>query len=83
MRIERASAQTMAEEMAARWWGKKDLGEARLRPYTVESCPLVPWAVLASSRRRRITSGERAPVDSVASRQAPGEALRGQPDFVI
>ena len=58
MRIERASAQTMAEEMAARWWGKKDLGEARLRPYTVESCPLVPWAVLASSRRRRITSGE-------------------------
>ena len=50
MRIERASAQTMAEEMAARWWGKKDLGEARLRPYTVESCPLVPLAVLASSR---------------------------------
>ena len=32
MRIERASAQTMAEEMAARWWGKKDLGEARLSP---------------------------------------------------
>ena len=46
MRMERASAQTMAEEMAARWWGngKKDLGEARLSPYTVESCPLVPWA---------------------------------------
>ena len=31
LRIERASAQTMAEEMAARWWGKKDLGEARPR----------------------------------------------------
>jgi hypothetical protein len=37
LRMERASAQTMAEEMAARWWGKKDLGEARLSPYTVES----------------------------------------------
>ena len=48
--MERASAQTMAEEMAARWWGKKDLGEARLSPYTVESCPLVPWAVLARRR---------------------------------
>ena len=35
----------------------------------MESCPLVPWAVLASSRRRRITSGERAPVDSVTSRE--------------
>jgi hypothetical protein len=24
MRIERASARTMEEEIAARWWGKKD-----------------------------------------------------------
>ena len=36
----RIGANKMAEEMAARWWGKKDLGEARLSPYTVESCPL-------------------------------------------
>ena len=28
LRIERASARTIEEEMAARWWGKKD-GEAR------------------------------------------------------
>lgn len=50
--------------MAARWWGKKDLGEARLSPYTVESCPLVPWAVLASSangeREADHVGGERA-----------------------
>ena len=29
LRIERASARTMEEEIAARWWGKKDWGEAR------------------------------------------------------
>jgi hypothetical protein len=29
LRIERASARTIEEEMAARWWGKKDWGEAR------------------------------------------------------
>ena len=68
LRIERASARTMEEEIAARWWGKKDWGEARPSPYTVESTPSVPCAALASSLRRRITAGERAPVDSVASK---------------
>jgi len=29
LRVERASARTMAEEIAARWWGEKDWGEAR------------------------------------------------------
>jgi hypothetical protein len=58
----------MEEEIAARWWGEKDWGEARPSPYTVESTPSVPCAALASSLRRRITAGERAPVDSVASK---------------
>ena len=53
LRIERASARTIEEEMAARWWGKKDWGEARPSPYTVESTPSVPCAALASSLRRR------------------------------
>ena len=48
LRIERASARTMEEEMAARWWGKKDWGEERPSPYTVESTPSVPCAALAS-----------------------------------
>ena len=52
--------------MAARWWGKKDWGEERPTPYTVESTPpthnrepydtrivSVPCAALASSLRRR------------------------------
>jgi hypothetical protein len=39
LRMERASARTMAEEMAARWCGKKDWGEARPSPYWEESCP--------------------------------------------
>ena len=69
LRIERASARTMEEEIAARWWGKKNWGEARPSPYTVESTPSVPCVALASSLRRRITAGERAPVDSVALRQ--------------
>ena len=30
--MERASAQTMAEEMAARWWGKKELGRGAAEP---------------------------------------------------
>ena len=42
LRIARASARMITEEMAARWCGKKDRGEAaRLRPYGVESWP---WA---------------------------------------
>ena len=53
LRIERASARTMEEEMAARWWGKKDWGEERPSSYTVESTPSVPCAALASSLRRR------------------------------
>ena len=48
LRMERASARTMAEEMAARWCGKKDWGEARPSPYWVESCPAVPCVALAS-----------------------------------
>ena len=39
MRIVRASARTMAQETAARWCWKKDWGNARPRPYWVESCP--------------------------------------------
>ena len=62
LRMERASARTMAEEMAARWCGKKDWGEARPSPYWVESCPAVPCVALASVFRRRITGRERAPV---------------------
>ena len=37
LRIERASARTIEEEMAARWWGKKDWGEARPSPYSVRA----------------------------------------------
>ena len=67
LRIERASARTMEEEIAASEvvGGKQDWGEARPSPYTVESTPSVPCAALPSSLRRRITAGERAPVDSV------------------
>ena len=68
LRIARASARTMADETAARWCGKKDWGEARPRPYGVESCPWTSCVDLASALRRRITAGERAPVDSEASR---------------
>ena len=66
LRMERASARTMAEEMAARWCGKKDWGEARPSPYCVESCPVAPCVAFASAFRRRITGGgarQRAPVD--------------------
>ena len=46
--MERASAQTMAEEMAARWWGKKDLGEALLSPYTC-------WRPFTLAHKRALT----------------------------
>ena len=49
LRMERASARTMAEEMAARWCGKKDWGEARPSPYCVESCPVAPCVAFASA----------------------------------
>ena len=75
LRMERASARTMAEEMAARWCGKKDWGEARPSPYWVESCPAVPCVALASVFRRRITGRERAPVDSVGGEQVHDVAL--------
>ena len=58
----------MAHETAARWCWKKDWGDARPRPYWVESCPCGPAADLSSTWRRRITPGARAPVFSEQSK---------------
>ena len=47
-------ADEMAHETAARWCEKKDWGDARPRPYWVESCPCASLVDLSSAWRRRI-----------------------------
>jgi len=59
----------MAHETAARWCGKKDWGDARPRPYWVESCPYASLVDLSSTWRRRMTSGVRAPQSSGLRRE--------------
>ena len=61
----RASAHTMAVEMADRWWRRNDLGEARPVPYTVASCPSGEATRLARARKRRTVLLLSAPDDSV------------------
>ena len=59
-RITAASACVTAAEMAAWWWARKPLGDARLVPYTVLSCVPGAMAALPSPLSMKVKAVKRA-----------------------
>ena len=70
-RITAASACVTAAEMAAEWWAKKPLGDARLAPYTVLSCVPGATEALPSALSMKAKAVKKAPVDSQPRSSTP------------